>query len=223
MFARLSAATAAFAVAGTLMVPATASAQTYSYQGPQNYGSGAYGQPYDYDNRYGYDDRYRDSRYGDDACRSYRNDRQAGGAVIGATVGAVAGSQLAARGRRTEGSLLGGVLGAVVGAGVGGSSARECADYGSNYRYGDSRYGDDRYGYQTYGRSDDRYGYDDRYYGDDRYGYSQPGYGYDSRYRSSYQSGYSADRYGCRTIETRSYTRDGRLVTRYEQSCPDRY
>ena len=219
MFARLSAATAAVAAAGTLMVPASASAQTYSYQGPQNYGSGAYGQPYDYDNRYGYDDRYRDSRYGDDACRSYRNDRQAGGAVIGATVGAVAGSQMAARGRRTEGSILGGVLGAVVGAGVGGSSARDCDRYEANYRYDDNRYGDDRYGYQT----DDRYGYDDRYRYEDRYAYGQSGYDYDRRYSSGYQSGYSSDRYGCRTIETRSYTRDGRLVTRYEQSCPDRY
>ena len=106
MFARPIAATAALAAAGMLLAPAPASAQAYTYQGPQNYGTGAYGQPYDYDNRYGYQDRYGygdrygDSRY-DDACRGYRNDRQAGGAVIGATIGAVAGSQMAARGRRT--------------------------------------------------------------------------------------------------------------------------
>lgn len=226
MFARSIAATAALAATGMLLAPASASAQAYPYQGPQNYGTGAYSQPYDYDNRYGYQDRYGyEDRY-DNACRSYRNDRQAGGAVIGATVGAVAGSQLAARGRRTEGSILGGVLGAVVGAGVGGSSARDCDRYDSNYRYDDSRYGD-RYGYQSYDRYDDRYGYDDRYRYDDRYDdryrYGQSGYSYDSRYSSSYQSGYATDRYGCRTIETRSYTRDGRLVTRYEQSCPDRY
>lgn len=228
MFARPIAATAAVAAAGMLLAPASASAQAYTYQGPQNYGTGAYGQPYDYDNRYGYqDNRYRyddrrDYRY-DDACRSYRNDRQAGGAVIGATIGAVAGSQMAARGRRTEGSLLGGVLGAVVGAGVGGSSARDCERYDSNYRYDDSRYGD-RYGYQSNDRYDDRYGYDDRYR-DDRYRYGQSNYGYDHdrRYSGAYQSGYTTDRYGCRTIETRSYTREGRLVTRYERSCPDRY
>jgi hypothetical protein len=222
MLARPIAATAALAAAGMLLAPASASAQAYPYQGPQNYGTGAYAQPYDYDNRYGYQDsRYGDYRH-DEACRSYRNDRQAGGAVIGATVGAVAGSQLAARGRRTEGSLLGGVLGAVVGAGVGGSSARDCERYDSNYRYDDSRYGD-RYGYQSPDRYDDRYGYDDRYYGDDRYRYGQSAYGYSERYSSGYQSGYATDRYGCRTIETRSYTRDGRLVTRYEQSCPNRY
>ena len=222
MFARPIAAATALAAAGMLLAPASASAQTYTYQGPQNYGTGAYGQPYDYDNRYGYqDNRSRDYRY-DDACRSYRSDRQAGGAVIGATVGAVAGSQIAARGRRTEGSLLGGVLGAVVGAGVGGSSARDCERYDSNYRYDDNRYGDNRYGYQSYGQHDNRYGYDDRYR-DDRYRYGQSGYGYSERYSSGYQSSYGADRYGCRTVETRSYTRDGRLVTRYEQSCPDRY
>jgi hypothetical protein len=235
MFARPIAATAALAAAGMLLAPTAVSAQAYTYQGPQNYGTGAYGQPYDYDSRYGYDDR-RDYRY-DDACRSYRNDRQAGGAVVGATLGAVAGSQLAARGRRTEGSILGGVLGAAVGAGVGGSSARDCGPYyGSDYRYNDTRYGND-YGYPSYedryedryGRygRDDRYGYDDRYDSDDRYRYGQSGYGYDSRYSSryssSYQAGYGADRYGCRTVETRSYTRGGRLVTRYEQSCPDRY
>ena len=226
MFARLSAATAAAAVAGLLLAPTSASAQAYGYQGPQNYATGAYGQSYDYDNRYGYDDRYRDDRYVPEYCRGSRNDRQAGGAVIGATVGAVAGSQLAARGRRTEGSVLGGVLGAVVGAGVGGSTARDCDRYydQSRYSYGDSRYGDDRYGYSSYDRYDDRYGYDDRYYGDDRYRYGQSGYSrYDRGYSSSYQSGYGVDRYGCRTIESRSYTRDGRMVTRYEQSCPDRY
>ena len=127
MFARSIAATAAVAAAGMLLAPAAASAQAYTYQGPQNYGTGAYGQPYDYDNRYGY--------------------------------------------------------------------------------------------------QDNRYGYDDRSYSDDRYRYGQSGYGYeyDRRYSSSYQSGYATDRYGCRTIETRSYTREGRLVTRYEQSCPDRY
>ena len=157
MFARLSATTAAVAAVGMLLAPASASAQGYPYQGPQNYGSGAYSQPYDYDNRYG----YQDNRYGyDDRYRVYR--------------------------------------------------------YDDRDRYGysqDSRYG---YGSQTYGY--DRYGYEQR----SGYDYDR-GYEYDRRYSSSYQSGYATDRYGCRTIETRSYTREGRLVTRYEQSCPDRY
>src|SRR5690606_8659895 len=102
MFARPLATAAAAAAVGLMLAPTPASAQAYTYQGPQNYGTGAYGQSYDYDNRYGYD-RYR---Y-DDACRSYRNDRQAGGALLGGALGAVAGSQVAARGRRTEGSILG--------------------------------------------------------------------------------------------------------------------
>ena len=215
MFARLTAITTAAAV-GLLAVPATASAQAYSYQGDR-YGS--YEQPYRYDDRYRHDDRYQyDDRYRDDRYRdSCRNDRQAGGAVIGAGIGAVAGSQLAARGRRTEGSVLGGVLGAVIGAGVGGSSGRDCDRY---YGQSDYRYDNDRYGYQSYDRYDDGYRYDDRY--DDRYRYGQT-YEYDRSYSSRYQSGYGPDSYGCRTIETQARTRDGRLVTRYEQSCPDRY
>ena len=235
MFARLSVTTAAVAAAGMLLAPATASAQTYPYQGPQNYGTGAYGQAYDYDNRYSqndrYDDRYRDDRYGQEYCRDNRNERQAGGAVVGGALGAIVGSQLGARGRRTEGSVLGGVLGAVVGAGVGGSSAGDCGRYGSDYRYGDSRYGDG-YGYPTDSRYDDRsgygysqeqrYGYESQAYGYDRYGSERSGYGYD-RGATRYQSGYGPDSYACRTVETRSYDRSGRIVTRYEQSCPDRY
>ena len=203
MFARLSAATAAVTAAGLLLAPASASAQTYGYPGYQNYGTGAYGQAHGYDNRYGYD-RY-DRR--DDQCRG---DGAAGG-VIGATVGAIAGSQVAARGRRTEGSILGGVLGAVLGASVASSSGRDCDRYSDQYRYSGS-YGDDRYGYPNNDR------YDDRGYGYDRHDdYGRSAYGYDRGYSSGY------DTYGCRTVETRSYTRDGRLVTRYEQSCPDRY
>lgn len=235
MFARLSVTSAAVAAAGMLLAPAAASAQTYPYQGPQNYGTGAYSQPYDYDNRYPqndrYDDRYRDDRYGQAYCRDNRNERQAGGAVVGGALGAIVGSQLGARGRRTEGSVLGGVLGAVVGAGVGGSSAGDCDRYGSDYRYSDSRYGDG-YGYPVDSRYDDRggygysqqqdYGYQSQAYGYDRYESGQSGYGYD-RGATRYQSGYGPDSYACRTVETRSYDRSGRLITRYEQSCPDRY
>lgn len=197
MFASISrkaaAGTLALAAVGALMAPTAASAQAYTYQGDR------YGYDYRYDqDRYRYDDRY-DSRYDDsyryrdnyDYCRSDRNQRRAAGATIGAGVGAVAGSQLAARGRRTEGSILGGVLGAVIGGSVGNDSARDCDRYYSqgSYSYEDRRY-DDRYRYDT--RSDDRYRYEDRY--DDR-------------------------RYGCRTesYQTRDY--NGRLVTRYQEVC----
>ena len=103
------------------------------------------------------------------------------------------------------------MLGAVLGASVASSSGRDCDRYSDQYRYSGS-YGDDRYGYPSHDRYDDRgYGYDRR---DD---YGRSAYGYDRGFSSGY------DTYGCRTVETRSYTRDGRLVTRYEQSCPDRY
>ena len=221
MFARLSTLAATAAAGGMLLAPASASAQGYPYQGPQNYGTGAYSQPYDYD-RYGQDGYGYDNRYRNDYCRDNRNERQAGGAVVGGALGAIVGSQLGARGRRTEGSLLGGVLGAVVGAGVGGSSA-DCDRYGSNYRYNDSRYGSG-YGYPADPRYDDRgYGYDSQAYGYGRYEYERSGYDYDRGYNTRYQSGYGPDSYGCRTLESRSYDRNGRLVTRYEQSCADRY
>lgn len=228
MFARLTLKTAAtaLAAAGALLVPTAASAQAYSYQGAQNYGSGAYSPRYDYDqSRYGYqDDRYGDQRYGYDSCRSDRSGRQGGGVAVGATLGAVAGSQLAARGRRTEGSILGGVLGAVVGAAVGGSSARDCGDQARyDYRYDQSGYGQPRY--------DDRSRYGSQAPYSESYGYQSYDRGYDRDYDRSYQSGYGQSAYGqsgysqtgCRTVEVRSRTYDGRYVTRYEQSCPDRY
>lgn len=209
MFARLAnrtaIAAAALAVAGLMVAPSTASAQSYTYQGPQNYGTGYYGDRYDY-NR---DGRYNDSRYRsyDDYCRSDRGQRQGAGAVIGGALGAVAGSQMAARGRRTEGSILGGVLGAVVGAGVGNSSGARC-----DSAYDQSRYsgGYGYQGYQTYDRYDDRAS--DRYY-DDRSDYRR----YDDRYDDRSYS-YSDSR-SCRTVETRTRDYNGRLVTRSEQVC----
>jgi len=242
MLARLSIKTAAagatLAAVGILLAPATASAQAYSYQGTaQNYGNGAYSQPFDYNqSRYGEQSRYGSQRpygqaygngYDNDYCRSDRRQRQGAGVAIGATLGAVVGSQLGARGRRTEGSVLGGLLGAAVGASVGGSSARDCGYDQSSYNY---RYGQPQYDNRSYGDSA-RYGYDDRgyssqgsgYQSDDRYGEQAYGYdrqGYEQPYR--YQRG---DRYqsGCRTVAVRSRDGYGRTVTRYQQSCPDRY
>lgn len=182
---------AALSAAGMLLAPTVASAQAYSYQGDrygysydQRYQDRYYGQ-----DRYGYDyDRYNNPDY----CRSDRNQRRAAGATIGAGVGAIAGSQLAARGRRSEGSILGGVLGAVIGGSVGNDSAARCEDYDR------SRYG---YSYDNRGYQYDR-GYSDRY--DDRYRYER----YDDR-----------SRYGCRTVETRGRDWNGRVVTRYEEVC----
>jgi uncharacterized protein YcfJ len=214
MFASFSSKAAAGAViaatAGLMLAPATASAQTYTYQGDRygsynSYGQ-QYGQPYGYNDGYGQPDRYS-SRYDSaDYCRSDRNQRRAAGATIGAGVGAVAGSQLAARGRRTEGSILGGVLGAFVGGAVGNDSSRDCD------RYDNGAYS---YGNDGYGRYDSRYDsrYEDQRY-DDRY---------DDRYRYEDRSGYRSDRYGCRTVSTQSRDWNGRLVTRYEEVCDSGY
>lgn len=215
------AAAAALATLGVSALPA--SAQSYTYQGAQNYGSGAYSQPYDYDQRY-----YGNDRSSYDYCRNDRGQRQGAGTFIGGAAGAVAGSQLAARGRRTEGSILGGVVGAVIGNVVGRNSANNCETYRSNY-YDDRAYSapvyDDRY-------ADDRY--DDRYsdsrYSDNRYvqvypaptsGYGSS-YGYGDDYSSRYSSSYgNTDRDGCRLAESRIRLPDGRSETRYVRTCPD--
>ena len=63
------------------------------------------------------------SAQGYDPCRREAGDRAVTGGILGAGAGAVVGSQLAARGHRTDGSVLGGVLGAFVGANVGHSTA----------------------------------------------------------------------------------------------------
>lgn len=167
------AAAAAAALASTAL---PASAQSYNYvpgYGGQTYGS------YGYRDDYRRDDGYR--------CDQYREGRTGAGALIGGGAGAVIGSQLAARGRRTEGSILGGVLGAVVGGAAGRSSSDRCYDRGS-YDYGD------RGGYQGYSQS---YAYGGRqvYYDRDGYGpYSAPRYD-DRRYDDRY------DRYDRRDVQ----------------------
>ncbi|QTN21001.1 glycine zipper 2TM domain-containing protein [Brevundimonas sp. AJA228-03] len=128
-------------------MPAAASAQSYGYgNGYQNQG---YSQPY---GNTGYRDR----------CQTLSQGRTGAGALIGAGVGAVAGSQIAARGNRTEGSIIGGVLGAIIGSQVGRASNSTCQSspyQGSAYAppatYYDER---DRYDdrAQSYGRYDDR-------------------------------------------------------------------
>lgn len=65
-------------------------------------------------------DDYRYRGYNEDTqCQQRVNDNTVGGGLIGAGVGAIAGSQIAGRGNKTEGSVLGAVVGAVVGSQVG--------------------------------------------------------------------------------------------------------
>jgi hypothetical protein len=61
--------------------------------------------------------------YNYDPCQRDANNRGVTGALLGGAGGAVLGSQLAAGGHRTDGSLLGGVVGAIAGAVVGHNTA----------------------------------------------------------------------------------------------------
>lgn len=188
-------AVAALAVAGSLVAPGVVSAQTYGYGYPPAY------------NSYGAQGRYYDPCVGD------QRNRATTGGVLGATIGAVAGSQLAARGRRTEGSVLGGVLGAAIGAGVGNSSANcdsryRSSGYGQPYggTYVPPAYGYDNRGYDR--RYDDGYGRDYREYDQ---GYTQPAPDY--RYQNNNDD--------CRLAESVIRLPDGRSETRYVRTCPD--
>jgi hypothetical protein len=121
-----------------------------------------------------------------------RNDHSAAtaGAVLGALAGAALGSNIAARGHRTDGSILGGVVGAGVGASVGNAHDRyRCDSRGPYYSYSDTvayredrDYRSGRYDYAYYNRMRcrlapapvDSYGEDIRYVrvcpdGDGRY------------------------------------------------------
>jgi hypothetical protein len=174
---------ASAAAAAGMLATAAAPAQAQSYD--------PYGRAYGY----GYDPDYA-QRSAPGYCESDRGQRQAAGATFGAAIGAVAGSQIAARGRRTEGSVLGGVVGALIGAGVG-SSSSDCRAY------------DDRYGYD-----DGRYGY-----GQD-YRYQQP-YRDDYRRDPYARSGYDA--YGrddrCRTVTVQERDWRGRTVISSREVC----
>lgn len=167
-FAKSVSVAAALAAAATL-VPAAASAQSYGY-GNNGYYNQGYSQSYN------------------DRCRTLGQGRTGAGALIGGGIGAVAGSQLAARGNRTEGSIIGGVLGAIVGSQVGRASNDNCRSNTTTYSPA-----------QTYYRSNDRYDdraynsggyYDDRGYRDDRRDYRD-----DRRDDRRYENGYevSAD------------------------------
>jgi hypothetical protein len=85
------------AAAGLVALGAAAAASAQSYDGP---GNGGY-----------------------DPCRRDANNRGVTGALVGGAGGAVIGSQLAAGGHRTDGSLLGGIVGAIAGATIGHSTA----------------------------------------------------------------------------------------------------
>lgn len=181
-------------LAGLAVVPATASAQSYSP------GAG------------GYDGGYR---Y--DACQRERTGRGTGGALVGAGIGALAGGNIAARGNRTEGAVIGSILGAVIGANVGKTSAACEPGQPGSYQQGfteppvqDGFYGyDDGRGGYAQGSYDPRYGND---------GYDD-GYGYSDGYARPVTDAPSAD--NCSLAESPIYLPDGRVQKRFVRVCRD--
>jgi len=176
---------AAFALAGMacaiMAMPQSAAAQSYGYPSySQN--SGFY-----------------------DPCMRDQRERQASSGLLGAAIGAIAGSQMASRGRRTEGSLLGGVLGAAVGAGVGRSTAACTPRYDTVPPY--------PVGYDAPPPPPAPV-YDRRY--DDRYD--------DYRYPQDYDQGYAKpapSRDECQLAQSEIRLPDGRIETRYVRPCRD--
>lgn len=173
--------TALTMAAGLAAVPTFASAQSYG-------GAPAPG----YDGGYRYD-----------ACQRERTNRGTGGALVGGGIGALAGSNIAARGNRTEGAVLGGILGAIVGANVG-RTAAACEPGTYQQGYAPQPPQDGYYGYEAPGGYQQG-SYDDDY--DDR-GYSQP-----------VAEAPAAD--NCTLAESPIYLPDGRVQKRFVRVCRD--
>jgi len=108
-------------------------------------------------------------------CQSSRNNRTAGGAVIGGVIGALLGREVADRGVRGEGALLGAVVGATAGGAIGRNTARcdQVPQGGYDPYYGQSQqnYPPQQDPYYR-GDDDDLYGgpyQESGYYGNDDY------------------------------------------------------
>ena len=181
------AAAAGLAAVAAVAAPQTAAAQPYGY-----YGSGYGGSYYD-------------------PCRRDQGNRAVVGGLVGAGIGATVGSQMAARGHRTDGSVLGGVLGAGLGALVGNRTAG-CAP-GQYYNgYAPPPPPPPPGAYYDRGPAPAYYG--SRHDDDDRWAYGHGG----ERFRI-------ADRDvgpdGCSLAESPIYMPDGRVQKRFVRVCRD--
>ena len=177
--------TAMTLAAGLAAAPTLASAQTYGGSPAPSYDGG----------------------YRYDGCQRERTNRGTGGALVGGGIGALAGSNVAARGNRTEGAILGGILGAIVGAKVGQTAAAcQPGSYQQGYAPQPSR--DGYYGYD--GDQGYRQGSYDPAYGDD---------GYDGGYAQPVADAPAAD--NCTLAESPIYLPDGRVQKRFVRVCRD--
>jgi hypothetical protein len=171
----------------TLAAPQMAAAQPYGY-----YGQGS-----------------SDSYY--DPCRRSQSNRSVVGGLLGAGLGATVGSQMAARGHRTDGSVLGGALGAVAGAVVGNKTA--ACESGSQYYGAPPPPPPAPQAYYERPAPPPSY-YGSRYDDDDRWAYGRRG----ERFRVADQP-VGAD--GCTLAESPIYLPDGRVQKRFVRVCQD--
>ena len=149
-----------------------------------------------------YDDQ---GHYYYDSCRRDTNERAVGGGILGLAAGAIAGSNLAGRHNRSEGTVVGGVLGALVGSQVGRSTAACTPDYG--YTPPPAR---------IYHRVRPAYGYYDRP------AYAEPPPPAPSYYDNGpYSNGPATSNDGCQNVESKIRMPDGRTQTRLVRTCPD--
>lgn len=161
-----------------------------------------------------------------DGCRREANNRGIFGALLGAGIGATVGSQIAARGHRTDGSVLGGALGALGGAAVGSNTAACTPGYAPapyrsappppppppvayNYGYAPPP-GVPEYGRDDYAARIER----NRYDRDDDYAYGRGG----ERLRVV-EERRGAD--GCTLAESPIHMPDGRTQMRFVRVCMD--
>jgi hypothetical protein len=173
----------------TLAIGAVSPAFAQSYAPPS-------GQAYDDQGHYYYD-----------ACRRDTNNRAVGGGLLGLAAGAIAGSNLAGRHNRDEGTVVGGVLGALVGSQVGKSTAA-CAP---QYDYAPAR---------IYHRARPGYGYYDGPVYAEPPAAPQPSY-YNNGPASYDNSAPSTSNDGCQNVESKIRMPDGRTQTRLVRTCPD--
>lgn len=179
--------TAMTLAAGLAAVPTFASAQTYGASPAPSYQGG----------------------YRYDACQRERTNRGTGGALVGGGIGALAGSNIAARGNRTEGAVLGGILGAIVGARVGQTAAACETGQPDSYQQG----------YAPQPPQDGYYGYDDRGYQQGSYAPAYGDDGYEDAYAQPAADAPAAD--NCTLAESPIYLPDGRVQKRFVRVCRD--
>lgn len=184
--------------AASLAIGAVTPAFAQSYATPA-----PYGQAYDDQGHYYYD-----------ACRRDTNNRAVGGGLIGLAAGAVAGSNLAGRHNRDEGTVVGGVLGALIGSQVGKSTAA-CSPQ-PQYDYSPAPPPRPARVYRHYSAG---YGYyDGPVYAEPPPPPAPPPPPPPSYYDNG--GSYSSND-GCQNVESKIRMPDGRTQTRLVRTCPD--